>query len=376
MDIVVETKDTTKYFWAKYHMTSQTNLYQAAKELAVGQSIGNPNARSVWETKEMINAHCAKILYTKDFDKSEGLVWIGFPYENIDWEWDGVSQLLCFLMGGQMDIDNITSCRLLELDILPPPDQFKGPLFGIKGIRDWTGSYGKPLFGGIIKPKTGITPEQLLDMTKQLVDGGVDFIKEDEILGNPKVCPLEKRVELISDYLNNCDKKIVYTFCINADPDRILDKARIVLNNGGHGVHVNVWSGLGSYRAIRNSGMPLFIHYQKSGDKVITYSGHNFSIDWDVLCQLAGLCGADTAHVGMLGGYSNDDEDTIMKNVYTLRRNNVVPALSCGMNPDLVAPITEKIGVDWMANVGGFIHSDPQGSEYGARKMRKAIDSL
>jgi ribulose 1,5-bisphosphate carboxylase large subunit-like protein len=46
------------------------------------------------------------------------------------------------------------------------------------------------------------------------------------------------------------------------------------------------------------------------------------------------------------------------------------------MKPDLVAPIVEKVGVDWMANVGGFIHSDPDGTMAGALKMRKAIDTL
>ena len=39
----------------------------------------------------------------------------------------------------------------------------------------------KPLFGAIVKPKTGITPEVLLEMVKELVEGGVNFIKEDEI---------------------------------------------------------------------------------------------------------------------------------------------------------------------------------------------------
>ena len=376
MDIVVDYKDTEKYFWARYYLEANDNILNAAKELAIGQSIGNPNARSVWETTEMIEDYCAKILKSDNFDKKSGEVWIGFPYAIIDWYSDGVSQLLCILMGGQMDIDNITKCHLLELDLDVKKTDFVGPKYGLSGMREWTKVYNKPLFGGIIKPKTGITPQQLLEMTKELIDGGVDFIKEDEILGNPAICPLDARSELIGEYLYKTSQRVVYTFCINADAHMIQNKVYTMKMFHGYGVHLNFWSGLGTYKTLRAMDENMFIHYQKSGDKVLTYKHHAFHIDWSVLCYLAGLCGADTIHAGMIGGYLNDDEEDIKKAIKILWRENVVPALSCGMNPDLIAPITEKIGVDWMANVGGFIHSDSEGTAAGAMKMRKAIDRL
>ena len=376
MNIILDKKDTEKYFWAKYYLECGDSLLKGAKELAIGQSIGNPNARSVWETQEMIDDHAAKILKTPDFDKKSGEVWIGFPYAIIDWYSDGVSQLLCILMGGQMDIDNITKCHLLELDLDVKKTDFVGPKFGLSGMREWTKVYNKPLFGGIIKPKTGITPQQLLEMTKELIDGGVDFIKEDEILGNPAICTLDARAELIGEYLYKTGQRVVYTFCINADAHMIQNKVYTVKMFRGYGVHLNFWSGLGTYKTLRSMDENMFIHYQKSGDKVLTYKHHAFHIDWSVMCYLAGLCGADTIHAGMIGGYLNDDEEDIKKAIKVLWRENVVPALSCGMNPDLVAPITEKIGVDWMANVGGFIHSDPGGTAAGALKMRKAIEGI
>lgn len=377
MDIIVDTQDREKYFWARYFLECSTNILEGAKELAIGQSIGNPNARSVWETKEMFDNHCAKILKSKYFGSKMGEVLIGFPYDNIDFETDGVSQLLCMLMGGQMDIDNIYQCHLLELD-LKEGVLGRGPKYGITGIRDWTGARNRPLLGGIIKPKTGITPLQLLDMTKELVEGGVDFIKEDEILGNPQVCPFEERVGIINNYLIQQNRNIVYSFCVNGDLFGIEDKLwKIdrVVNTYPLGAHINIWSGLGTYKSARDHEYNLFYHYQKSGDKVITSKNHAYRIDWKVLCYLAGLSGVDTIHAGMIGGYLNDDEEDIKESINILRKQNVLPALSCGMKPDLVGPITEKIGIDWMANVGGFIHSDPQGSKAGTMKMRKAIEA-
>jgi ribulose-bisphosphate carboxylase large chain len=275
-----------------------------------------------------------------------------------------------------MDIDNIIKCRALKLEIKPSIEQtyFRGPKYGIEQIRAHTQCWNQPLFGGIVKPKNGITPQQLLDMTKQMVDGGVHFIKEDEILSNPSICPLEQRVELISNYLH--DKNVVYCFCINGDHDHVLRRAQFVANNGGRGVHVNVWSGLGVYRAIRNMDLPLFVHYQKSGDRTFTNPNHDYSISWDVLCYLAGLSGVDFIHAGMWGGYLHSSDSELRTTLDILTSQRVMPALSCGMHSELVAPITERFGVDWMANVGGAIHSDPGGTLEGCKVMRAAVDAV
>ena len=375
IDIVRDEKELGTYFYVTYEVESTVSVYDAGWNIAVGQSIGNPTKRSVWETDDMIENHCAKIMRSKDFEKKKGRVTIAYPSANIDWETDGIAHLLCMIQGGQVDIDTIRKCRVVDLEIHPQTidTHFRKPKYGITGMREYTGNFGKPFFGGIVKPKTGITPQILLEMTKELVEGGVNFIKEDEILSNPNICRLEDRVELISNYLQ--DKRVVYCFCINSDPAHIENRARFVSQNGGNGVHINVWSGLGSYRTIRNLDLPLFIHYQKSGDKVITGKRNPFGIEWTVLCQLAAMSGVDTIHAGMWGGYLSDPEDEITAYMKVLHDGNVVPALSCGMTAELIPPIVEKFGVDWMANVGGAIHGHPDGTLAGARKIRDAIDT-
>jgi len=376
LDLVRDDKDLATNFYVTYEVESATTVFDVAWGIAVGQSIGNPSKRSVWETDEMIEAFCAKIMRSADFDKKKGRVTIAYPNANIDWDTDGIAQLLCIIQGGQTDIDIIKKCRVVDIEIHPQvlDTHFKRPRYGITGMREFTGNYGKPFFGGIIKPKTGITPQTLLEMTKELVDGGVNFIKEDEILSNPAICRLQDRVELISNYIQG--KNVVYCFCINSDPAHIEERARFVSQNGGNGVHINVWSGLGSYRTIRNLDLPLFIHYQKSGDKVITHKKNPFGIEWTVLCKLAAISGVDTIHAGMWGGYLSDPEDEITAYMDVLHKGNVVPALSCGMTAELIPPIVEKFGIDWMANVGGAIHGHPDGTLAGAQKIRKAIDNL
>ncbi len=367
-----------KYVIATYWIKSNnSNLKENAWALAIGQSVGNPNVRNQWETEEIFENSSCVILHEKDEleEKKEGIVKIGFPVINSNWEEDGISHLLCQLMGGQMDIDLIDSCRLLDIDF---PEEvisyFKGPKFGIKGIRSYLNYFDKPLSGAIVKPKTGMTADVLLDMVKELVDGGVNFIKEDEIMSNPNFCSIEDRVPLISKYLNSSGSKIIYSVCINSDPQYVLDRARYISNEGINSVHINFWSGLGVYNAIRKLDLPLFIHFQKSGDKVITDKRHAFGIDWYVITKLASIMGVDTIHAGMWGGYLNEDENELKKIIKNLNNSSVMPALSCGMHPGLVQATISKFGNDFIANVGGAIHGHPKGTKSGAIAMRQAID--
>ena len=365
------------YTVATYSLKSSSSLMEAAWNIAVGQSIGNPNVRNNWETEELFENHSCLILEEEHelSKKNSGEVKIAFPVVNTDWKSDGISHLICQLMGGHTDIDIIERCRLVKLEISTPiKHHFLGPKFGLSGIRAFTGQFEKPILGSIVKPKIGITPEVLLDIVKQLVDGGVDFIKEDEIMSNPEICPLEERVELISNYLAKQTRKVVFCHTINCDPHVLPDRLERVCQLGGNGVHINVFSGLGVYNSIRKKDFPIFLHLQSSGAKVFTDSSHKFSISWPVICQLASLMGVDTIQTGMIGGYSNDDQDEILECLKVLRAGNSTPVLSCGFHPGLVDYVTEKIGIDYLVNAGGAVHGHPGGSLSGAKAMRQAID--
>jgi len=371
--------DFDKYFVVKYYLKGRTSLRAAAWNLAIGQSIGNPNNRSVWETDQMFLDHSCFILADEKYLESvnEGIVEIAFPLENINLEEDGISQILCHIAGGQVDILELEQCHVLDINL---PEVVENsfrlkPAYGIDGFRNFNGVVDKPFFGGIIKPKVGMSPEVLLEAVKEMVDGGVNFIKEDELLGDPAHCPLNKRVPLITNWLQKNAPDVIYTFCINGDSPYALERANFVANEGGNGIHINVWSGLGVYRAIRKQNPNLWIHFQKSGDKFFTDRRAPFHLYWPLICKIAGWSGADSIHAGMIGGYMNQDDEELKDALKVLWKYNIVPALSCGMHPGLVQYINGLLGTyDWMANVGGAMHGHPMGTLSGGLAMRQAID--
>tara|TARA_R110002012_G_scaffold162022_2_gene324290 strand:+ start:7767 stop:8969 length:1203 start_codon:yes stop_codon:yes gene_type:complete len=380
VEIFKSSVDKSKYIIATYYLESNKTIKDAAWSLAIGQSVGNPNIRNDWETDELFeNASCivlaspALAIDKKKLDGKSGIVDIAFPIANLDFKTDGISQLLCHLMGGQMDIDIVTKCHLLKLEFPESAKaQFMYPKFGIKGIRKYTKAYEKPLLGGIVKPKVGITPEVLLEMVKEMVEGGVNFIKEDEIMSNPNICPIEVRVPLIMEYLK--DKDVIYAVCINSDPAHILDRVKLVHKLGANAVHINFWSGMGVYKSVRELDLPMFLFFQKSGDKILTEKSHAYHIDWRVICQLAGMMGVDFIHAGMWGGYMDEDENDLKQTLKILRDSEVMPSLSCGMHAGLIQAINKRFGVDYMANAGGAIHGHPSGTLSGVKAIRQSID--
>ncbi len=335
------------HFVVEYYLESKTSLRDAAWNLAIGQSIGNPSNRSLRETEEMYENHSCHILHDEDYLKSlkEGVVRISFPLSNLNLEEDGISQILCHVAGGQVDILEVQKCHVLNIE-LPKEveDSFRlKPAYGIDGFRKFNGVINKPFFGGIIKPKVGMSPEILLDAVKEMVHGGVNFIKEDELLGNPEHCPLQKRVPLISKWLNENAPDVIYCFCVNGDSPYVLDRVKFIEQEGGNGIHVNVWSGLGVYRAIRKQNPNMWIHFQKSGDKFFTDKRSPYHIYWPVICKIAGWSGVDSIHAGMIGGYMNQDDEELRDALKVLWNYNIVPALSCGMHPGLVQYINETL---------------------------------
>lgn len=363
------------FFRVRYYLESTVSLFDAAENVAIGQSVGNPKVRNGWETPELWERAGCRIEGDTEAMKGvkSGEVTIAFPVANIDFATDGVTQLLCQIMGGQLDIDSIRACHVLDIEFPEEVEKnFLGPKFGFKKIRDFVGAHGKPLLGGIIKPKVGCDTKTLLEVIKQMVEGGCNFIKEDEIMANAVHAPLEERVPAICAYLK--DKPVVYCFCINGDADIVLDRVKFVHQHGGNGVHVNFWAGLGIYKRIRDLDLPIHVHYQKSGISILTDRRNPFHIEWSVCCKLAGMCGVDFIHAGMLGGYSDNGRDEITKVLEVLRKYDTVTALSCGMHPGLVQAIRKEIGDDWMANCGGAIHGHPGGTYAGAKAMRQAID--
>ena len=96
-----------------------------------------------------------------------------------------IPQLLSIVAGNLFGLRRVQNARLLDVRL---PRKyvmgFKGPKFGVDGIREIVGTTEcrRPHIGTIIKPKLGLSPKRTAEVGYEAALGGVDFIKDDETL--------------------------------------------------------------------------------------------------------------------------------------------------------------------------------------------------
>jgi len=102
--------------------------------------------------------------------------------------------LLSTIAGNDISI----TYRVKLLDIRLPESFvriFKGPKFGIPGIREILDVNERPLIVNMIKPCIGIEPCVGADLFYKAALGGADVVKDDEVLTNTSFSPILSRVK-------------------------------------------------------------------------------------------------------------------------------------------------------------------------------------
>ena len=210
-----------------YGLTYEEVLRRAGG-FAAGQTIGTwvslPGV-----TREMIEDHQARV--TGCYPLSAGtegrfLLRIAFPRRNFD---TSFAQMLTGLVGN----DTLTAVRvkLVDLELTAAAMvAFTGPRHGVAGLRRLVGVENRPLVMNMIKPCTGYPPEVGAGFFYESAMGGVDLIKDDELLGNTGFSPVRERVRaylaMAERVLNEMGRAPVYCVNITDRPDRMADNAQ------------------------------------------------------------------------------------------------------------------------------------------------------
>lgn len=375
-----------KHIVVDYLLEHTATFGDAAFDIAIGQSIANPGTRMPrFETKELIDRHAGKILYQGGEGtpaicrEKRGYCKIAFPLINWNYTEDGVSHLLCVISGGQLDIRGLLAHQVLDIRLPKEVENYFRKLTERKmGVSGWRSrnpkAAGRPFLGTIVKPKVPVNHGTHLAVIEEMINGGADFLKEDEILSNPDYCPIERRIEAVEKLLLRYPH-VVFCYTANADPSYLMDRLTRIVELGGRAVHVNVWSGLGVYKAIREKNLPLFVHYQKSGDLTFTNPHHRFSISNDVLIKVAGRF-ADSIHIGNFAkhGYAANTDEELTRWISLLHEYNTCPALSCGVTPLSARGIWESAGTaDILISAGSAPVAHPLGVQAGTAALIQGL---
>jgi len=367
-------------------------LEEAAEQVTAESSIGTWT--DVATMKDEIWAELKPSVF--GLDDSTGLVRVAYPPELF--EPGNLPQLLSSVAGNIYGMKSVENLRLLDVS-LPGKylKSFKGPRFGIEGVREMLKVKERPLVGTIIKPKVGLGPKEHARVAYEAWAGGCDLVKDDENLTDQKFNRFEERVEVTLGARDRAEAETgetkEYMPNITAESGEMLRRMEYVKKLGGRYAMVDVVTlGFSALQTARDADMNLILHGHRAMHAALTRNKKH-GLTMLALAKLSRLVGVDQLHIGTAVGkmegpagevLSVKEEITmgeVAEGADRLRQNwrglkPVFPVASGGLHPGLTDKLMELMGRDIIIQLGGGIHGHPDGTKAGAAAARQAVDAV
>ena len=384
--------DPDKFIVATYYIEAETSdILKRAEATAIEQTTGTW-VRVPEETDEVRRRHVGRVvsiheippyeLELPEVKERKFIVQIAYPAENFG------AQLPLLLT---TTIGNVAQAGKLKLlDIALPKSfvaEFKGPKFGIDGVRNVLKVPKRPLVLTMGKPCVGATPEIIGKMFYEAALGGLDIYKDDELLGNPSFCPVVDRVakcmEANDKAYEETGEKTLYCVNITDEINRMLELADKVVEAGGNALMVNTHTvGLTGLRTLAEDpsiNLPILVHPAFSGAIFTSpYQGVSLPLIHGKLPRLAGgdllIYAAPYGKFPMIKERYVRIAQILRAPFYQIKP--VFPAPAGGLHPGTVEVVTADIGLDHVFSAGGAVWGHPKGYVAGARALRQAIDAV
>ncbi|MDQ0320763.1 ribulose-bisphosphate carboxylase large chain [Pararhizobium capsulatum DSM 1112] len=383
-----------------YRIETPGSVEAMATKIASDQSTGT-FVPVPGETEELKARVAARVLAIRPLEDAERPTWqepgsdkrpirradvdIVFPMDAVGTD---LSALMTIAIGGVYSIRGMTGIRIVDLKL---PKEFRGaypgPQFGIPGTKRLTGVEGRPIIGTIVKPALGLRPHETAALVGELLESGVDFIKDDEKLMSPAYSPLEERVKAIMprilDHEQKTGKKVMYAFGIShADPDQMMRNHDMVLEAGGNCAVININSiGFGGMSFLRKrSG--LVLHAHRNGWDILTRDP-GAGMDFKVYQQFWRLLGVDQFQINGIRIKYWEPDDSFVESFKAVSAplfdasDCPLPVVGSGQWGGQAPDTYRRTGrtTDLLYLCGGGIVSHPDGPAAGVRAVQQAWEA-
>ncbi len=353
----------------------------AAGGIAAESSIGTWTELTT--EKEYMKNLAAKVFSIRNITKNSANIRIAYPIGLF--EPSNMPNILSSVAGNVFGLKELKNLRLN--DITFPHSlikSFKGPKYGIDGVRKILHVKNRPLVGTIIKPKLGLRTKDHAQVAYDAWAGGCDIVKDDENLSSQKFNPFKRRflqtIRLRDKAERETGEKKVYMVNVTAETEEMIRRADFVADNGGEYMMVDILTaGWSAIQSLRDRNLNLVMHAHRAGHAAFTKSPKH-GISMKVIAKVSRTIGVDQLHVGTVVGKMFESKDDVLGNVSALKEKNglkdVFPVASGGLSPLNVPALMGIFGNDVIMQAGGGVHGHPNGSIAGATAMRQAVDAV
>ncbi|OPY34858.1 MAG: Ribulose bisphosphate carboxylase [Methanomassiliicoccales archaeon PtaU1.Bin124] len=361
--------------------SSQMSMKEAAAAIATEQSTGTWTEVSTLKEENFLK-RSGKVIDIKD-----NMATIAFPVEDFSLDIGGVPQILSVIAGNLFGLESIEGVRVE--DVIFPKSmmrEFKGPKFGVEGLRNILKRPDRPLVGTIVKPKIGLSPEETASYVYEAGMGGLTNGKDDETLSNQKFCPLEERVVAIADALDRVKQDsghiMIHAINVSTNGHQILEVAERAQELGATQLMVDVLTcGFGAVQVLaEDPSIKLPVHVHRTMHAAMTRN-KDHGISMKVFAKLVRMCGGDALHIGTFGVGKMKGEathDLAYRDVCLTKDmpyKPVMPVASGGLQPGMIPALIHIAGKDLQCQAGGGVSGHPRGVRGGAMAMSQAVEA-
>ena len=317
-----------------YVETDELSLVEAAGGVAAESSIGTWTELTT--TKPYVEKLAARVFNIKGNNIS-----VAYPIELF--EPDNMPNILSSIAGNVFGLRALKNLRLNNIHL--PPElvrSFKGPKYGVDGIRKLLNVEDRPFVGTIIKPKLGLKTNDHAKVAYEAWVGGCDIVKDDENLSSQRFNPFQDRIVATIEMRDLAEEetgeKKVYMPNITSETKEMLKRAQFVKDHGGKYIMIDILTcGFSALQTVREQDIGLVIHAHRAGHAAFTKNPKH-GISMRVIAKTVRIIGVDQLHVGTVVGKMSETREEVSENCEALRTElhglkKVLPVASGGLYP-------------------------------------------
>lgn len=378
--------------------------FKPAKGISVREATGriaSESSAGTWTTLSKLPSRIEKVMATA-FQISGTFVKVAYPIDL--WERGNVPQLLSGIAGNIFGMKALDSLRLIDVS-LPKVylKNFRGPQYGIRGLRKLLKVKKRPITGAVPKPKIGWSAQEHAQIGYDTWVGGFDLLKDDENLTSTSFNRFEERIKLCAKMRDRAEKitgdRKSALLNITGETHEMERRAKLLHNYGWEYAMIDVvTAGMAGVQTMRETcqDYKLAIHAHRAMHASFDRNP-NHGITMMFLGKMMRMIGVDQIHVGTVVGKLVGGEHEVMDiereitagmlreektkdSIHTLKQDwgkikPTLPVASGGMHPGLIPSVLKILGNDIGLLVSGGIHGHPWGTRAGARAAMQAIDA-
>lgn len=377
------------------------SLTEAAAAVAAESSTGTWT--EVWSNQLTdLDFYKAKVYDIATAADGSAIAYIAYPMDLF--EENSIVNIMSSIVGNVFGFKAVAALRLEDMRIPTAlVKTFPGPHVGIYDERVWANKWSRPLLGGTVKPKLGLSPKAYSTIIYECLVGGLDTTKDDENMNSQPFSRWQDRFRYAQEAVGEAmvatgEFKGHWHNVTAGSTSESLRRMDFLAERGAKMCMFDfITAGFAASADVfaHARELDMIVHCHRAMHAVFTRQA-NHGIHMRVVAKWLRLTGGDHLHTGTVVGKLEGSRSETLGIIDLLRQRHtpanrerglyfdqdfaglkeVWPVASGGIHVHHIPELHRMYGNDAFFLFGGGTHGHPKGSRAGARANRVATEAI